>query len=61
MDEDDVLLVMTSLVLFIAIPCVCFHLIRKRHVSRWGLLNWLLSNVGMAYMLLLFAFAEMMD
>ena len=44
--REDTFLIVTSLSLFTAIPCVCYYLIRKKEISRWVLLNWLFGIIG---------------
>ena len=53
-DREEQFLVFTSLFLFIAIPCVCFYLIRTKGISKWVFLNWLFGCAGIMGMLFLF-------
>lgn len=56
-DREDLFLVITSLFIFIAIPCVCYYLIRVKDISKWVLLNWLFGCAGIMELLFLFMLA----
>lgn len=56
-DSQPNFLIVLSLLLLTAVPCVCFYLIRKKRVSKWVLLTGITSSIAIVYIDILCAIA----